>query len=110
MAENSNLERNEPPSQRRLDRATEKAQVARSRELSASAILLAGGAMLRATALVSDGNAVGAVLTGMGQNGAAAMLGMRDAYNFAQDAANSVTILSANHLKYGWGWNSERQL
>jgi flagellar biosynthetic protein FlhB len=46
MAEDSDLERTEPPSQRRLDQAREKGQVARSRELSTFAILLASGATL----------------------------------------------------------------
>jgi flagellar biosynthetic protein FlhB len=46
MAEDSDLERTELPSQRRLDQAREKGQVARSRELSTFAVLLAGGATL----------------------------------------------------------------
>jgi flagellar biosynthetic protein FlhB len=46
MAEDSDLEKTELPSQRRLDQAREKGQVARSRELSTFAVLLAGGAML----------------------------------------------------------------
>lgn len=46
MAEDSDLEKTEPPSQRRLDQAREKGQVARSRELSTFAVLLAGGATL----------------------------------------------------------------
>ncbi len=44
MAEDSDLEKTELPSQRRLDQAREKGQVARSRELSTFTILLAGGA------------------------------------------------------------------
>lgn len=43
MAEDSDLERTEQPSQRRLDQAREEGQVARSRELSTFAVLLAGG-------------------------------------------------------------------
>src|SRR5512134_1573559 len=43
MAEDSDLERTEEPSQRRLDQAREEGQVARSRELSTFAVLLAGG-------------------------------------------------------------------
>ncbi len=43
MAEDSDLEKTEQPSQRRLDQAREKGQVARSRELSTFVILLAGG-------------------------------------------------------------------
>ena len=43
MAEDSDLEKTEQPSQRRLDQAREKGQVARSRELSTFAVLLAGG-------------------------------------------------------------------
>jgi flagellar biosynthetic protein FlhB len=46
MAEDSDLEKTELPSQRRLDQAREKGQVARSRELSTFSILLAGGATL----------------------------------------------------------------
>jgi len=46
MAEDSDLERTEQPSQRRIDQAREKGQVARSRELSTFAVLLAGGATL----------------------------------------------------------------
>ncbi|MGA8864777.1 MAG: flagellar biosynthesis protein FlhB [Gallionella sp.] len=46
MAEDSDLEKSELPSQRRLDQAREKGQVARSRELSTFAVLLAGGATL----------------------------------------------------------------
>lgn len=46
MAEDSDLEKTEQPSQRRLDQAKEKGQVARSHELSTFAILLAGGATL----------------------------------------------------------------
>jgi len=46
MAEDSDLEKTEQPSQRRLDQAREKGQVARSRELSTFAVLLAGGGML----------------------------------------------------------------
>ncbi len=43
MAEDSDLEKTEQPSQRRLDQAREKGQVARSRELSTFVILLTGG-------------------------------------------------------------------
>lgn len=46
MAEESDLEKTELPSQRRLDQARENGQVARSRELSTFAVLLAGGATL----------------------------------------------------------------
>jgi len=46
MAEDSELERTEQPSQRRLDQAREEGQVARSRELSTFAVLWAGGAGL----------------------------------------------------------------
>lgn len=46
MAEDSDLEKTEQPSQRRLDQAREKGQVARSRELSTFAVLLAGGGIL----------------------------------------------------------------
>lgn len=45
MAEqDSDLEKTESPSQRRLDQAREEGQVARSRELSTFAVLMAGGA------------------------------------------------------------------
>ncbi len=43
MSEDSDLEKTEQPSQRKLDQAREKGQVARSRELSTFAVLLAGG-------------------------------------------------------------------
>lgn len=43
MAEDSDLERTEPASQRRIEQAREKGQVARSRELTTVAILLASG-------------------------------------------------------------------
>ena len=46
MAEDSDLEKTELPSQRRLDQARENGQVARSRELSTFAVLLAGGGTL----------------------------------------------------------------
>ena len=46
MAEDSDLEKTEQPSQRRIDQAREKGQVARSRELSTFAVLLAGGGAL----------------------------------------------------------------
>ncbi|HEU0187609.1 MAG TPA: flagellar biosynthesis protein FlhB [Gallionellaceae bacterium] len=46
MAEDSDLERTELPSQRRLDKAREEGQVARSRELTTFVGLLAGGAGL----------------------------------------------------------------
>lgn len=46
MAEDSDLEKTEQPSQRRLDQAREDGQVARSRELSTFAVLLAGGGVL----------------------------------------------------------------
>jgi flagellar biosynthetic protein FlhB len=46
MAEDSDLEKTEQPSQRRLDQAKEKGQVARSHELSTFSILLAGGGAL----------------------------------------------------------------
>ncbi|MBI3903645.1 MAG: flagellar type III secretion system protein FlhB [Nitrosomonadales bacterium] len=44
MAEDSDLERTEQPSQRRIDQAREEGQVARSRELSTFAVMMAGGA------------------------------------------------------------------
>jgi flagellar biosynthetic protein FlhB len=43
MAEDSDLEKTEQPSERRLEQAREKGEVARSRELSTFTILLAGG-------------------------------------------------------------------
>lgn len=46
MAEDSDLEKTEQPSQRRLEQAREKGQVARSRELSTFTVLLAGGGVL----------------------------------------------------------------
>lgn len=46
MAEDSDLERTEPASPRRIEQAREKGQVARSRELTTVAILLAAGGSL----------------------------------------------------------------
>lgn len=46
MAEESDLERTEQPSQQRLDKAREQGQVARSRELTTFVMLLAGGSLL----------------------------------------------------------------
>ncbi|MEW6563009.1 MAG: flagellar biosynthesis protein FlhB [Pseudomonadota bacterium] len=46
MAEDSDLERTEDPSERRLEQAREEGQVARSRELSTFAVTFAGGAAL----------------------------------------------------------------
>jgi flagellar biosynthetic protein FlhB len=46
MAEDSDLERTEPASARRIEQAREKGQVARSRELTTVAILLAAGGSL----------------------------------------------------------------
>lgn len=46
MADDSDLEKTEQPSQRRIDQARERGQVARSRELSTFAVLMAGGATL----------------------------------------------------------------
>lgn len=56
MAEESDLERTEPASQRRLDQARERGQVARSSELSTFAVLLAagGGLMLMGSALIQS--------------------------------------------------------
>ncbi|MDE3208319.1 MAG: EscU/YscU/HrcU family type III secretion system export apparatus switch protein, partial [Pseudomonadota bacterium] len=46
MAEDSDLERTEQASQRRIEQAREKGQVARSRELSTMIMLLAAGGAL----------------------------------------------------------------
>jgi flagellar biosynthesis protein FlhB len=46
MAEESDLEKTEQPSQQRLDKAREEGQVARSRELTTFVLLMAGGAGL----------------------------------------------------------------
>ena len=46
MADDSDLEKTEQPSQQRLDKAREEGQVARSRELTTFVLLLAGGAGL----------------------------------------------------------------
>ena len=46
MAEDSDLEKTEQPSQRRIDQAKEKGDIARSRELSTFAVLLTGGGVL----------------------------------------------------------------
>ncbi|MES1983250.1 MAG: flagellar biosynthesis protein FlhB [Pseudomonadota bacterium] len=71
MAEDSDLEKTEQPSQRRLDQAREEGQVARSRELTTFTVLLAGGAGLaimgpalsgQLTKLVRDGLTLNAEL------------------------------------------------
>lgn len=46
MAEDSDLERTEDPSERRLEQAREEGQIARSRELNTFAVMMAGGAGL----------------------------------------------------------------
>lgn len=46
MAEDSDLEKSEQPSERKLEQAKEKGQMARSRELSTFSVLMAGGAVL----------------------------------------------------------------
>ena len=46
MAEESDLEKTEQPSQQRLEKAREEGQVARSRELTTFVLLMAGGAGL----------------------------------------------------------------
>ena len=60
MAEESDLERTEPASQRRLEQARERGQVPRSPELSAFAVLMAGGGglLLMGAALVDTLGAV----------------------------------------------------
>jgi flagellar biosynthetic protein FlhB len=50
VAEDSDLEKTEAPSQRRLDKAREEGQVVQSRELSTFAVLMAGGGALWAMA------------------------------------------------------------
>jgi flagellar biosynthetic protein FlhB len=55
MAEDSDLEKTEPASPRRLEQAREEGQVPQSRELSAFLVLMAG-----AGALVGDGFLAGA--------------------------------------------------
>lgn len=50
MAEDSDLEKTEPASQRRIEQAREKGQIARSRELSTFAVLMASGGALMAMA------------------------------------------------------------
>ena len=56
MAEESDLERSEPASQRRLDQARERGQVPRSPELSTFSVLLAagGGLMVLGSGLVQS--------------------------------------------------------
>jgi flagellar biosynthetic protein FlhB len=46
MAEDSDLEKTEQPSERKLEQAKEKGQLARSRELSTFTVLMAGGGVL----------------------------------------------------------------
>ncbi len=48
MAEDSDLEKSEEASQRRIEQAREKGQIARSRELSTFAVLMASGGALMA--------------------------------------------------------------
>ena len=71
MAEDSDLEKTEEPSQRRIDQAREEGQVARSRELSTFAVLMAGGSGLwmmgsslsgQMTKLLHDGLSINADL------------------------------------------------
>ena len=71
MAEDSDLEKTEEPSQRRLEQAREEGQVARSRELTTFSVLLAGGAGLwlmgsmltgQLTKLIHDGLSLNADL------------------------------------------------
>jgi flagellar biosynthetic protein FlhB len=50
MAEDSDLEKSEPASQRRIEQAREKGQIPRSRELSTFAVLMASGGALMALA------------------------------------------------------------
>lgn len=50
MAEDSDLEKSEPASQRRIEQAREKGQIPRSRELSTFAVLMASGGALMAMA------------------------------------------------------------
>ncbi len=50
MAEESDLEKTESPSQRRLEKAREEGQVVQSREFSTFAVLMAGGGMIWAMA------------------------------------------------------------
>lgn len=78
MAEDSDLERTEEPSQRRLEQAREEGQVARSRELSTFAVLLAGGA-----GLWLMGGTLSAQLTGL----------LRDGFTFGTDLAFHADLL-----------------
>ena len=78
MAEDSDLEKTEPPSQRKLDQAREKGQVARSRELSTFSVLMAGGA-----GLWFMGSSLSAQLTKL----------LRDGLTLERDLAFNSTLL-----------------
>jgi flagellar biosynthetic protein FlhB len=63
--EDSDLEKTESPSQRRLDQAREEGQVARSRELSTFAVLMVGGAGLWMMGATLSQNLIDLLRTGL---------------------------------------------
>lgn len=73
MAEDSDLDRTEPASPRRLDKAREEGQVARSRELATFLLLLTGAAALWLCAGWLNQQLGGAMRNGLGFERAAAM-------------------------------------
>ncbi len=81
MAQDSDLERTEPASQRRLEQAREKGQVPRSPELSTFAVLLAAAASLSVTGIAWTNGLRGIVQRGLILNRPAAFdpdqMGMR---------------------------------
>ena len=72
MAEESDLERTEPASQRRLEQAREEGQVPQSRELSAFLVLIAGSGALWVTGSWLAGGVAGIVRRGLTLDRAAA--------------------------------------
>jgi flagellar biosynthetic protein FlhB len=87
MAEDSDLERTEPASQRRLEQAREEGQVPQSRELSAFLILIAGSGVLWATGSWLARRISGAVSRGL---------------TFGRDAAFDTSALPALFMGQAW--------
>ncbi|MCK9284378.1 MAG: flagellar type III secretion system protein FlhB [Rhodocyclaceae bacterium] len=87
MAEDSDLERTESASSRRLEQAREEGQVPRSRELAAFLVLVAG-----ASALWGMSGWVADHATGI----------MRSGLTFGRDAAFSSNAMATSALSLGW--------
>jgi len=87
MAEDSDLERTESASSRRLEQAREEGQVPRSRELAAFLVMLAGAAALYGMSGWVSRHASGIVRNGL---------------TFDRDAAFSSTAMTQGMLSLGW--------